>query len=140
MNWHTMKTSAVTSCKATALDPTPRRIHLHRASRCLELTYADGRCTRLPAEYLRVHSPSAEVRGHGPGQGQLVAGKRNLGIDRIEVVGRYALRICFDDGHDSGLYTWEYLAELGASQHERWASYLDRLQAEGLTRGPDADT
>ena len=140
MSWPTMKTSAGTSCKARTLDPTPKEVHLHRVSGYLELTYADGRRSRLPAEYLRVHSPSAEVRGHGPGQSRLVTGKRDVGIDRIEAVGRYALRICFDDGHESGLYTWEYLAELGASQQERWASYLDRLQAEGHTPRPDAGT
>lgn len=107
-----------------------------KATKTLAVTFEDGRQVELPAEYLRVESPSAEVQGHGPGQKQLVAGRRQVGITRIEPVGSYAVRLVFDDLHDSGLYTWDYLYELGQERETRWASYLKALQDRGLTREP----
>ncbi|MBL9011327.1 MAG: DUF971 domain-containing protein [Alphaproteobacteria bacterium] len=116
--------------------PWPVELRYRRATRALEVDFEDGRTIVLPAELLRVESPSAEVRGHGPGQKQIVAGKRHVGIARIEPVGNYAARLVFDDGHDSGLYTWRYLAELGATQEKVFADYLAALAAEGLGREP----
>lgn len=112
--------------------PRPSRIVLHKGARELELAYADGRGFRLPAEYLRVHSPSAEVQGHG--QPVLVGGKRNVGIARIEPVGRYAVRLVFDDGHDSGLYSWDVLADLAENHARYWTTYEQRLAAIGMSR------
>jgi DUF971 family protein len=112
----------------------PTEIRLRRQSRRLELTYADGRTYSLPAEYLRVYSPSAEVRGHGPGQEVLQIGKENVAISMVEAIGQYAIKIVFDDGHDTGLYSWDYLYELGTHQGERWQRYLDRLAAAGHPR------
>jgi DUF971 family protein len=106
------------------------------AERRLEVAFADGKSFSLPAEYLRVESPSAEVQGHGPGQKQIVAGRRHVGIMRIEPVGNYAVRICFDDLHDTGLYSWDYLRELGEEQAERWAAYLAAVEEKGLSRDP----
>jgi DUF971 family protein len=114
--------------------PVPTELRLHRKSRVLELTYGDGRRFELPCEYLRVYSPSAEVRGHGPGQEILLVGKERVGIAAVEPVGRYAVRLRFDDGHDSGLYTWEYLYELGDEQEQKWADYLGRLDEAGYQR------
>ncbi len=114
--------------------PVPKEIRLHRKSRVLEVAYGDGRQYRLPCEYLRVYSPSAEVRGHGPGQEILLVGKEKVGIAAIEPVGHYALRLRFDDGHDSGLYTWEYLNELGQNMDDNWQAYLDRLREAGYKR------
>ncbi len=114
--------------------PVPTEIRLHRKSRILELSYGDGGNFRLPCEYLRVYSPSAEVRGHGPGQEILLVGKEKVGIAAVEPVGHYALRLRFDDGHDSGLYTWEYLNELALKMDENWQSYLDRLREAGYKR------
>lgn len=114
--------------------PLPDEIRLHRKSRCLGLAYRDGTRFELPCEYLRVYSPSAEVRGHGPGQEVLMVGKENVAITAVEPVGHYAVRLKFDDGHDSGLYTWEYLFELGARQDEYWNSYLERLAEVGYKR------
>jgi len=105
-----------------------------RATRTLSVAFEDGRRFELPAEYLRVESPSAEVQGHGPGQKQLVAGRRAVGIERIEPVGSYAVRLVFDDRHDSGLYTWDYLYELGEERAARWAAYETALAERGLTR------
>jgi DUF971 family protein len=113
---------------------TPTEIKLRKASRLLAVAYDDGAVFELPFEYLRVHSPSAEVRGHGPGQERLQVGKENVILERVEPVGHYAVRLVFDDGHDSGLYTWAYLRELGEQQATKWQSYLDRLQAEGYSR------
>lgn len=113
----------------------PTAIHLHRKSRVLELTYSDG-SYRLAAEYLRVHSPSAEVRGHGQGREVLQAGKIDVGITHVETAGNYALRIIFDDGHDSGIYSWDYLYDLARKQDSHWRAYLDRLEAAGLSRDP----
>jgi DUF971 family protein len=101
-------------------------IRLRRASRVLEVTFSDGSRFELPFEYLRVHSPSAEVKGHGPGQEVLVLGKENVGITTIEPVGQYAVKLVFDDGHDTGLFTWKYLHELGRERTEKWARYLAR--------------
>lgn len=113
--------------------PLPRDIRLHRKSRTLELVYGD-QSFELTAEFLRVHSPSAEVRGHGIGQEVLQSGKKHVGIRGIEPTGNYALKISFDDGHDSGLYTWEYLYDLAHNQAAYWQSYLDRLETAGKSR------
>jgi DUF971 family protein len=117
-----------------ASGPIPTEIKLHRGSRILEITFADGQVFKLPCEFLRVYSPSAEVRGHGPGQEVLQAGKRDVGIDAIEPVGAYAVKLVFSDGHDTGLYTWSYLHELGANHASLWQAYLDRLQQAGASR------
>lgn len=113
------------------------RIHYGRQSRHLELSFSDGREARLSAEFLRVHSPSAEVRGHGPGEEVLQTGKLNAEIRAIKPVGHYAIQLEFDDGHDSGLYTWDYLYELARDQQALWQHYLDRLEAAGASRDPD---
>ncbi|TAM11984.1 MAG: DUF971 domain-containing protein [Nevskiaceae bacterium] len=112
----------------------PKVIRAHRVSRVLELVYTDGTRHELPFEFLRVYSPSAEVRGHGGGEPMPVPGKRNVGIERVETVGRYAVRLVFDDGHDSGLYTWDILDDLGAHQSEYWTYYLERLEKGGMSR------
>ncbi|MGH8226540.1 MAG: gamma-butyrobetaine hydroxylase-like domain-containing protein [Steroidobacteraceae bacterium] len=109
--------------------PVPLEIKLRTQSRLLELTFDDGRRFELSFEYLRVHSPSAEVRGHGHGQGMLVLGKENVGIRAIEPVGQYAVRLKFDDGHDTGLYGWKYLYELGSEHASKWAEYQARVRA-----------
>jgi DUF971 family protein len=115
----------------------PSSIRYHRKSRVLEVAYADGTRFELPAEYLRVYSPSAEVRGHTGGEPLLVPGKRSVGIARIEPVGQYALRLVFDDGHDTGLYSWDILLDLGSHQDEYWAHYLRRLDERGMSRDSD---
>jgi len=120
----------------TASTPTPTEVRLHQASRVLELAFSDGRRFRLPCEFLRVCSPSAEVRGHGPGQETLQVGKRQVAIDELETVGHYALRPTFSDGHSSGIYSWDYLYDLGTRQDELWRDYLDRLAAAGAGRDP----
>ncbi len=114
----------------------PVEIRHKQADRLLEIDFDDGACFRLPAEMLRVESPSAEVQGHGPGQKQIVAGRRHVGILDIEPVGNYAIRIRFDDLHDTGIYTWQYLYELGENQERIWQDYLDALAAGGLSRDP----
>jgi len=116
--------------------PQPTEIVLHQGSRILELAFSDGRTFRLPCEFLRVYSPSAEVRGHGPGQEVLQAGKREVGITAIEPVGGYAVRLVFSDGHGTGLYSWEYLYHLGVDQDRLWAEYLERLARSGGSREP----
>lgn len=116
--------------------PAPTEIRLKRAEHTLEVVWPDGARHRLPAEYLRVESPSAEVQGHGPGQKVIVAGRRHVGILRVEAVGNYAVRIVFDDLHDTGIYSWDYLRALGDEQDSRWATYLAELGARGLTRDP----
>jgi DUF971 family protein len=116
--------------------PQPTEIKLHQASRVLEIAFANGRHFRLPYEFLRVYSPSAEVRGHGPGQETLQAGKRDVTIDSVEPVGHYALRPTFSDGHATGIYSWDYLYELGERQDEMWRRYLERLAAAGASRDP----
>ena len=117
-----------------ASTPNPTEIKLHQASRVLEIAFADGRAFRFPYEFLRVHSPSAEVRGHGPGQEVLQVGKRDVAIKEVEAVGRYAIRPTFSDGHDTGIYSWEYLYELGLRQDELWQRYLERMDAAGASR------
>jgi DUF971 family protein len=107
----------------------PIEIRLRTRSRVLEVAYEDGARYQLPFEYLRVHSPSAEVKGHGPGQEVLVTGKQDVGIRAVEPVGQYAVKLVFDDGHDSGLYSWNYLRELGEKQVENWRRYQARVQA-----------
>lgn len=114
----------------------PKKIRLDKSAKKLTLLYPDGEC-ELPAEYLRVYSPSAEVRGHGAGEGTLVSGKMHVGIERVAAAGRYALQIFFDDGHDSGIYTWSYLRELCDTRQQKWAAYLRRLEDEGKGRDPD---
>jgi DUF971 family protein len=114
----------------------PTEIRLKQAEKVLEIDFDDGRTFRLPAEYLRVESPSAEVQGHGPGQKQLVAGRAHVGILRLEPVGNYAVRIEFDDLHDTGIFSWRYLYELGQEQEERWRRYLEALERAGLSREP----
>ncbi len=114
--------------------PTTEALTVHGASRVLEVAYSDGASFRIPFELLRVYSPSAEVQGHGPGQEVLQTGKREVSITAIEPVGNYAIKPFFSDGHESGLYTWEYLYELGRRQDEFWAQYLDRLQESGMDR------
>ena len=113
----------------------PTEIRLNRGERVLEITFDDGTRFRLPAEYLRVESPSAEVQGHGPGQRTIVAGKRAVGIVAIEPVGNYAIRLIFDDRHDTGIFSWDYLRTLGDEQEARWRAYLDALASRGLSRG-----
>ncbi len=115
----------------------PSGIQLHARSRELELVYEGGESYRLSCEYLRVYSPSAEVRGHGPGQEVLQAGKQRVAITDIRPVGNYALQLVFDDGHDTGLYAWDYLYQLCREQSQRWQDYLERLQAAGASRDPD---
>jgi DUF971 family protein len=114
----------------------PTNITLHRSSHVLEVGFDDGTSYRLPAEYLRVHSPSAEVQGHGPGQRVLVAGKRDVNIDAVEPVGNYAVLLRFSDGHATGLYSWSILHALGRDQARNWQEYLDALASHGLSRSP----
>ncbi len=116
--------------------PTPTEIRLQKRSRKLQIGYADGQQFELTAEYLRVFSPSAEVQGHGGGEGVLVTGKETVGIDRIEPIGRYAVRLVFDDGHNTGLYTWPILYDLGSKYESNWRRYLTRLEAAGHRRAP----
>ncbi|KAF0813996.1 hypothetical protein IGB42_01675 [Andreprevotia sp. IGB-42] len=117
-----------------AATPLPVEIQLHQISRVLEIAFDDGSRFSLPCEYLRVFSPSAEVRGHGIGPGVLQVGKKNVGVVDVIQVGHYAVKLVFDDGHDSGLYSWDYLYELGRDQAARWQDYLQRLAAAGATR------
>jgi DUF971 family protein len=117
--------------------PIPTEIKLHQASRLMELSFADGTKFRLPYEFLRVYSPSADVRGHGPGQETLQVGKREVTIAELEQVGHYAVRPKFSDGHDTGIYSWDYLYDLGERQDELWQRYLARLAAAGASRDPD---
>ena len=114
--------------------PAPTALTLHQASRVLEVGFADGSVFRLPCELLRVYSPSAEVQGHGPGQETLQTGKREVQVTAIEPVGHYAVQPRFSDGHDSGIFTWDYLHHLGAQQEALWAQYLQRLADAGLDR------
>lgn len=116
--------------------PLPTEIKLHQKSRVLELTFSDGKHFELPCEFLRVYSPSAEVRGHGPGQEVLQVGKKNVEITDVQPVGSYAVQLVFSDGHDSGLYSWDYLYDLGVNQDAMWQNYLERLQEAGAKREP----
>jgi DUF971 family protein len=116
--------------------PQPVEITLKRRSRRLALRFSDGTDGVLTAEYLRVYSPSAEVKGHSAGEGVLVTGKENVAIERVEPVGRYAVRLIFDDGHNTGLYTWPILYELCREHERKWQRYLDRLAKAGKSRAP----
>ena len=116
--------------------PAPTEIRLNRAEQVLHLAFDTGERFALPAEYLRVESPSAEVQGHGPGQKVIVPARRHVGILRIEPVGHYAVRLVFDDLHDSGIYSWDYLHRLGVEQAERWLAYELALASKGLSRDP----
>ncbi|MCK9539603.1 gamma-butyrobetaine hydroxylase-like domain-containing protein [Dokdonella sp.] len=118
--------------------PVPTQITLHKVSQVLEVAFDDGATFRLPAEYLRTHSPSAEVQGHGPGQRTLVYGRKYIKIMAIEPVGNYAVLLRFDDGHASGIFSWDVLHELGREQDKNWQAYLAALEAAGLSREPGA--
>ncbi len=120
--------------------PIPTEIKLHQLSREMELTFTDGSHFRLTYEYLRVFSPSAEVRGHGPGQETLQTGKRNVEIKAIEPVGNYAVQPIFSDGHDSGIYSWDLLYSLGKNHDELWSDYLARITAASASRDIDSTT
>ena len=115
----------------------PLELRLKRAEKLLEVAFDDGSRFSLPAEYLRVESPSAEVQGHGAGQKTLVHGRAHVGIIGLEPVGNYAVRITFDDLHDTGIYSWTYLYKLGIEQEQRWRAYLDELKKRGVGREPD---
>lgn len=116
--------------------PSPTEIKLHQKSRMLEIAFADGKRFTLPFEFLRVYSPSAEVRGHGPGQEVLQIGKKDVDVTNIEPVGSYAVQLVFSDGHDSGIYSWSYFYNLGENQDAMWAHYLQRMQEAGASREP----
>lgn len=118
---------------------TPTEIKLHQKSRQMEISFADGKRFELPYEFLRVYSPSAEVRGHGPGQEVLQIGKKDIDITAIEPVGSYAVQPRFSDGHDSGLYSWDYLYEIGLAKDELWQQYLARMKEAGASREPGAN-
>ena len=114
--------------------PIPTEITLHQASNRLEIAFNDGKAFDMSTEYLRVFSPSAEVRGHGPGQEVLQTGKRNVGITAIEPVGAYGVKLVFSDGHDTGIYSWDYLYDIGAKQESNWRSYLAQMEQAGASR------
>ena len=118
--------------------PTPTKVTYHQKIRVLEISFDDGSTFELPAEYLRVYSPSAEVVGHGPGQETLQVGKEDVGITDIQQQGNYALMFVYDDGHDSGIYSWDYLYDLGTNYEENWQDYLARLEAAGHKRAQPA--
>lgn len=120
------------------MSKTPTKIQLHKQSQQLELHFG-GEQFLLPAEFLRVQSPSAEVKGHGPGQAVLQSGKKDVAISKIERAGNYALKLVFDDGHDSGIYTWDYFYELGKNQEQMWQEYLDNLHNAGKSREKDTN-
>jgi DUF971 family protein len=116
--------------------PRPTELNLHQQSRVLDVVFDDGRQYALPCEYLRVFSPSAEVRGHGPGQEVLQFGKKDVNISAIEPVGSYGVKLVFTDGHDTGIYSWDYLYDLGAKKDSNWKAYLARLAQAGKAREP----
>jgi DUF971 family protein len=118
--------------------PAPTEIKLHQRSRVLEIAFADGKSFRLPCEFLRVYSPSAEVRGHGPGQEVLQTGKRDVEIKHVEPVGQYAVQLHFSDGHATGIYSWDLLYDYGVNQDEMWRRYLKRVEEAGASREPPA--
>ena len=118
--------------------PTPTEIKLHQVSRKMEIAFDDGTRFELPYEFLRVYSPSAEVRGHGPGQETLQIGKKNVEIKAVEPVGTYAVQLSFSDGHNTGIYSWDYLYDLGKNYGTLWERYLDRMKEAGLSREPQA--
>ena len=114
--------------------PRPTDINLHQKSKVLEISFEDGKSFKFSCEFLRVYSPSAEVRGHGPGQEVLQVGKEDVNIEKIEPVGNYAIQLHFDDGHNTGIYSWETLYTMGSNYEELWQEYLDRLKAAGHQR------
>ncbi len=116
--------------------PVPTEIKLHQKSRMLEVAFSDGQLFELSCEFLRVYSPSAEVRGHGPGQEVLQVRKKNVEITDVQPVGSYAVKLVFSDGHDSGLYSWDYLHDLGVNQEALWKQYLERMNEAGASREP----
>lgn len=118
----------------TPNSPRPTDIKLHQSSRLLEISFDNGRVAKLSCEFLRVYSPSAEVRGHGAGQEVLQVGKENVNITGIEPIGNYAVKLIFSDGHDTGLYSWDYLHEIAENYDAMWLEYLGRLAAAGITR------
>jgi DUF971 family protein len=120
--------------------PTPTEIKLHQKSRVLEISFSDGRSFSLPYEFLRVFSPSAEVRGHGPGQEVLQTGKRDVGIVSLDPVGSYAVQPTFSDGHATGIFAWDYLYSIGLDQERMWNEYLHKLAAAGASRDVEAPT
>ena len=119
-----------------AAAPVPTELVLHQATNRLEVAFSDGRRFELPSEFLRVHSPSAEVRGHGPGEGTLQVGKRSVSITDIDPVGSYAVKLVFSDGHDTGIFSWPLLYDYGLNQDTMWARYLQRLEAANSSRDP----
>lgn len=121
-----------------ASTPLPTEIKLHQKSRLLEVSFSDGKTFQFSCEFLRVHSPSAEVRGHGPGQETLQTGKKNVDITNIEPVGNYAIKLTFSDGHDTGLYSWDILHDFGVRQDQLWLEYLMRLEDAGASREQDS--
>jgi len=121
-----------------ASTPQPTEIKLHQKTRALEISFADGKTFLLPCEFLRVYSPSAEVRGHGPGQEVLQAGKKNVEITQIEPAGSYAIQFTFSDGHSTGIYSWDLLYDYGLHQQAMWQRYLKRLEEAGASREPGA--
>ena len=134
---HTGSSSDSTSGSTSESSKVPTGIELHKRSGILALSYADGSSYQLSCEFLRVHSPSAEVQGHGPGQEVLQIGKKHVAIEKIIPVGHYAIQLIFDDGHDSGIFSWRYLEELGENQEEKWQAYLDKLHEAGKGRDPE---
>jgi DUF971 family protein len=116
--------------------PSPTEIKLHQKSRILEISFANGKTFQFPCEFLRVYSPSAEVRGHGPGQEVLQVGKKNVEIKQIEPVGSYAIQLTFSDGHDTGIYSWDLLYDYGRDQEEMWRRYVKRMEEAGASREP----
>ena len=131
---------AIRTCPATSsnvVTQAPSELKLHRQSRELEVGFADGTRFRLPCELLRVYSPSAEVRGHGAGERKLMTGKKYVNIEQIDLVGNYAIRIVFDDGHDTGIYAWDYLRDLGTNRDDYWHRYLEDLKVANSSRLPN---
>src|SRR5438552_3863767 len=137
--WETMRIPIMDESYNGAVDrtmPRPTEITLHQQSRVLDVAFDDGKRFSLPCEYLRVYSPSAEVRGHGPGQEVLQKGKRLVNVAAIEPVGVYAVKLVFSDGHDTGIYSWDYLYDLGVKYQDNWNRYLARLEQSGASRDP----
>ena len=138
VSWLPAYVSNIDMSMSIRATPQPTQITLHRQSCVLEVAFADGQSFKLPFEFLRVYSPSAEVRGHGPGQEVLQTGKKDVSITRVDPVGNYALRLIFSDGHSSGIYSWDLLYAYGRNQEAMWREYLDRLQVTGAQREPAA--
>lgn len=133
---HDPRPAPVAAPSVSAQAPSPTSLVLHQASNRLEAAFSDDRVFSLPCEFLRVHSPSAEVRGHGPGEGTLQVGKRQVTVTDIEPVGTYAVKLVFSDGHDTGIFSWALLYDYGVRQDTMWARYLQRLDAAGSSRDP----